>query len=195
MNAENPTTYSTLAVRLVALGMISDDTARRALEEMVIVGEGGVVELGPDGDRPLEDGELPEALVHFGVALAVTGDEVGELASGYDQLLQEAAECTGGAVVIEDVEYVENSQGDDVLRFLRNGEPFEWSLSHDFEGYLAYMDIMGYIESGDLNPPAPEDHRTFRMVTLEETGDNYYVLATDEQAAFLEREFGLDLVW
>ena len=37
--------------------------------------------------------------------------------------------------------------------FLRNGEPIEWSLSHDFEGYLA----------------------------------------TDEQAAALEREYGIEL--
>lgn len=46
----------------------------------------------------------------------------------------------------------------------------------------------------DLNPPAPEDHRAFRAIAQDEPGDNYYVLATDEQVAVLEREFGLDVL-
>ncbi len=179
MTTEYKATYNTLAVRLISLGMISTDTARRLLAD-------------PDGLDDELDGEyLSEALTDFGVAIAVHGDKVDDLEGSYDYLLRDAAACTGGAVVVDDVELSSDPDGGEILRFVCNGSVVEWSLQHDFDGYLDYMGILNHIHY--LDPPGADDHRRFRSVEVDEAGANYYVLATDEQALALVNEFGLRL--
>ncbi|WP_067479481.1 hypothetical protein [Nocardia amamiensis] len=184
MTTEHKATYNTLAERLISLGMISTDTAHRVLRD--------IDELDDDGlDNELDGEYLSDALECFGVAIGVHGDKVDDLEGSYEYLLRDAAACTGGAVVVDDVELNSDPDGGAILRFVCNGSVVEWSLQHDFDGYLDFMSILSYI--GDLNPPGADDHRTFRSVELDEPGTNYYVLATDEQALALVNEFGLRL--
>ncbi|ONM50479.1 hypothetical protein B0T44_17290 [Nocardia donostiensis] len=171
-------TYAALAERLISLGMISVDTAHNVLTDM--------------GDRQhdkLDDEEdLSYALVDFEVAFAAYGDSVDDLEGAYHSMLLDAAACSGGTVVIDDVELTIDPEQGDVLRFVRNGSTVEWTLDHQWDRYVDHMGILSHVDA--LNPG---DGRVFRSVELDEPGDNFYVLATDEQALVLTNEFGLRL--
>ncbi|MEU7765460.1 hypothetical protein AB0B25_10120 [Nocardia sp. NPDC049190] len=184
MTTARNATFNTLAERLISLGMISTDTAHRVLRD--------IDELDDDGlDYELDDEGLSDALECFGVAFGVHSDQVDDLEGSYEYLLRDAAACTGGAVVVEDVELSSDPDGAEILRFVCNGSVVEWSLEHDFDGYFDQMGILANID--DLNPPGVDDHRTFRSVDLDESETNYYVLVDDEQALALVNELGLPL--
>ncbi|WP_227999928.1 hypothetical protein [Nocardia australiensis] len=184
MTTERKATYNTLAERLISLGMISTDTAHRVLRDIDGLDDDGL-------DDELDGEDLSDALECFGVAIGVHSDKVDDLEGSYQGLLSAAAACTGGAVVVDDVELSSDPDGGEILRFVCNGSVVEWSLQHDFDGYFDFMGILGNIHT--LSPPGADDHRAFRSVELDEPGINYYVLATDEQALALVNEFGLRL--
>ncbi len=176
MTATHAPTFANLAERLVSLGMISHDTAQEVLADAV--------------DRQheeLDNEELSYALTDFGVAISVYAEGVEDLESAYASMLEDAATCSGGAMTIGDVTLTTDSDELDVLRFVCNGEVFEWLMRHDGDG----MDQMGIWDQ--MSRLDPGNGRTFLAVEQEQSGESIFVLATDEQARVLIEEFGVRL--
>ncbi|MFE0189391.1 hypothetical protein [Streptomyces sp. NPDC058989] len=171
-----------VAPRLVALGIVAKEAAEEAL--------GRVRDWA---DAPLEDGELAEVLVEFGVAVAVYADEVDDLEESYRVTLEEAAACSGGLVVVSDVELIRGEGGRDRLEFVRDGERIGRPAERGAGRYLSRPAVFACL--GRL-APGGEDERTFHRV-LPGAGTaadgEVYVLVTPAQAAALGEEFGLAL--
>ncbi|WP_131743361.1 hypothetical protein [Actinomadura roseirufa] len=175
------TTYRDLADRLVELGMTSDEeaaAARAALEDQ-----------GPGPGAELEEDDVLDFLDECGVVVWAPAGDVADLEEGYRDLLESAADCTGGAVTVGDVELVEDEEGEESLHFLRNGEPVWWPVEHGPGEHLDLQTVMECID--DLEPG---DARMFYALPGEEPDDDdAYILATRAQAHYLHDRFGLDL--
>jgi hypothetical protein len=182
------TTCRMLAEGLVALGMVPQGKADGVLAE--------AGEWLDDLDEELDAADLAEALVEFGAAVQVPSDDVDDLEDGYREILEQAVACSGGRMVLDDVELARNEDGSDSLHFLRNGESIWWSLEHQQEFYLDTLRIFENIN--DLEPDG-DDPRRFRLLRAvdadeddDEDDDLLYVLVSPEQARALHTEFGLD---
>jgi len=185
------TTYRVLAERLVQLGMVPQDKADSVLAE--------VGEWLDDLDGELNADDLTDALVELGAAVRVPSDDVDDLGDGYRDILERVAACSGGRVIVDDVELVRDEDGRDSLHFLRNGESIWWSLDHQHESYL---DTLAIFENIDQLEPDADDPRRFRVLRPADADadadedENYdadcYVLVSPEQARALHEEFGLD---
>lgn len=173
-------TYPALAERLVSLGMIPAAKAENALAEYGAAWQ----------QAELKYGDLPAALTEFGVAVRAPADEVGDLEAGYRDLLDEAAACSGGPVIVSDVELIGDDDPVDFgdLHFKVNGAPAHWPVEHFGTECLDQAAIAEHIN--DL-APGGEDHRGFRALAEESGADPVYVLATAEQARTLGEEFGV----
>lgn len=135
-------------------------------------------------DEPWDDEDLPTLLVDLGVAISVMGDDLEHLESGYDQVLQDAAECAGGTMVITDVRLAENGTE---LHFVRDGIPRSWHVEHRTGRHLDRLAVCEFIHLLD-----PADGRRFHAMPRGYDTDSTYVLATDEQAKVLADRFGFD---
>lgn len=126
--------------RIVELGLAGPDaTARNDLEnylDMPLVEYGG-------GDTEAEI--LTALLVDLQVGFDVHTDDVEHL-SGYTSVLEELAACTGGLFTVTDIELAEDEDGQETLRFRRNGEPVQWYVDHVDDEYL---DVMVFAENVD----------------------------------------------
>ncbi|MGW5387878.1 hypothetical protein [Nocardia sp. NPDC003963] len=157
------TTYAELRHLLLDIGMPATDPAVDSpLEE-------------------LEDREIPYALVDLGVAVALEADRVDDLEGTYQQFLEEAAGCSGGAVTVTRVRLV-----DDTLHFARNGDEKSWSVeSGDIPDHLSVYEFIDEL--------APGDDRVFRSIPQMESGDaSFYILATPVQAKALTERLHLE---
>ncbi|MFG2285119.1 hypothetical protein ACGFOU_03460 [Streptomyces sp. NPDC048595] len=171
-----------VAPRLVALGIVTKEAAEEALGKV-----------RDWADAPLEDGELAEVLVEFGVALAVYADDVDDLEESYRSTLEEAAACCGGPVVVSDVRLIRGAGGRDRLEFVRGGERVVRPAEHGAGRSLSRSAVFACL--GRL-APGGADERTFHRVLPGEgaaADGAVYVLVTPGQAAALGAEFGLAL--
>lgn len=134
-------------------------------------------------DDPWDDEDLPTLLIDLGVAISVMGDDLENLESGYDQLLQDAAECAGGTMVITDVRLASN---DAELHFVRDGVPHSWHVEHPTGRHLDQLAVYEFVHLLD-----PADGRRFHALPRDYDTDSTYVLATDEQAKVLADRLGL----
>jgi hypothetical protein len=158
--------------------MSSSDTAIARL--LVEIGMLGV--LPATEDVELEPEDVLEAFVDFGVAVSVDADDHDDIEAGYRQILEAAAACSGGVVVITDVR-LDNGE----LHWVRNGEPDSWHVD-DFEEYLDHLAVFEFIDRLE-----PDDDRVFHSIGQRESGDtSYYVLADPKQAEILAERFGFD---
>lgn len=176
------TTYRILAARLVELGLASEDRAESALEE---IGDGT-----PDLDAEVDEDGVLDILDELGLTVWASAAKVDDLEDGYREILEGAAAITGGAVSVEDVELVEDEDGEESLHFLCDGESLWWVVEHESDGYLDLLTVAECID--DLEPG--DDPRMFYALPGEDSGDDdVYLLATPAQARALHDEFGLDL--
>lgn len=177
------TTYRSLADRLVDIGMASEDEAVAALA--------AIGEQAGDPGAPLEEADVVDVLDGCGLVVWAHAGGVDDLEDAYREMLEGAAECTGGAVVVGDVELVEDEDGEESLHFLRNGEPVWWVVEHPSDEYLDLMTVMECID--DLEPGGGDPRMFYALPGEEPDEDDLYVLATPEQARVLHDQYGLDL--
>ncbi|GAA3775535.1 hypothetical protein GCM10022225_74370 [Plantactinospora mayteni] len=172
-------TYQGLAERLAQLGIESDTRAVAGLVE---------IRQWADLDEERDAGELMRAFGPLGIGVRVPG-KVDNPAEGYRMLLERAVACSGGSVVIDDIELVEDEDGEQSLHFRRDGQSYWWALEHRSPRCL---DLEAIREGLDDLTPGGTDPRGFYQVDGEDDGGtDCYVLLTPEQAEALREEFGL----
>lgn len=179
-----PCTYAQVGAVVQRIGMAPDAKVDAVLDEFA---EFAHQPLGPDG--------VYDALVSFGVAVSAHGDDVDDLTESYAGILEEAVALTGGAVTVTDVTLRPDEAHGEVLEFRRNGTLVSQPVDHPSDEYIDHLAVMEFI--GHADPDPADDPRRFRtgdFVRLRDMNyESYYVLATDEQAAALERELGVVL--
>ncbi|MDX3227977.1 hypothetical protein [Streptomyces sp. ME19-01-6] len=142
-----------------------------------------------DLDEVFEDtDELTFLVGECGIGFQTPEKVSGYLADGYEELLLDAAACSGGSVVVDDVELVKDEDGGEYLHFRRNGRSIWHSARHLSDG-TRYMDWNTAFDAiGDL-VPGNDDPRSFYQLD-DDAYDAWWLLLTPEQAKGLE-EFGL----
>lgn len=183
MGNEIPRTVRGFAETLVRIGVATQEEATAALAE--------VTRLDMDLDEEYDDAdELTFLLDYCDTGFVVPEKSVGDREDGYASLLHDAAACSGGSVVVDDVELLEGEDGDDILHFRRNGRSMWWRVEHTTVS-ARYMDLGAIAEGiGDL-VPGDDDPRYFFQLD-EDPRDAQWLLLTPGQAAALE-EFGLPM--
>ncbi|MGP4003016.1 hypothetical protein [Streptomyces sp. 8N706] len=181
MNNEIRRTCRGFAELLVRLGIATEEQAATGLAE--------AAGIGMDLDEEFEDAEELTFLVgDCGLGFQTPEKVSGDLEDGYKELLLDAAACSGGAVVVDDVELVKDEDGDEYLHFRRNGRSI-WHLTEHLSDSTRYMDWNAAFEAiGDL-VPGNDDPRSFWQLD-EESYDAWWLLMTPDQAQGL-KEFGL----
>ncbi|TXC96106.1 hypothetical protein [Streptomyces sp. ISID311] len=178
-----PSSYAHVGSLLVRMGMVSREKVDSVLAEYA--------DFAHDDLPPHEVAGTLEA---FGVAVSAHADDVDDLEDSYAGILERAEALTGGAVTITDVRLYGGEYGE-VLEFARNGVPVTQETEHQSDDYLDHLAIMEFI--GHVDPDPGDDPRRFYLVQFvylkDANYDSYYVFATPEQAAVLEKELGLDL--
>jgi hypothetical protein len=175
-------TNRSLVDRMVALGIMSAERGAEVVRETPSW-------INLDGD--LEPEDIADMLHAFGLAVHVHCEDVDDLEGSYRHILEQAAALSGGSVVVTDVALDMTGALGKPLTFKINGEPRAWHEEHRAEDYLDAMAVVEQI--GEL-APGGDDPRHFFGILGEETGeDDYYLLLTDEQAAVLRDELGLEL--
>ncbi|SDM23027.1 hypothetical protein [Allokutzneria albata] len=176
-------TLRELSGRMVELGMLPQDKAVAALAHIGNGDEGYL-------DQPMVAEEFLEWLPEFGVAFSVHGEDVDYVGDYYRFLFEnEVSPMTG--VTFSDVVLVRDEDHGEVLHFLRDGETVWWVVEHLVDDYVDQGAVADQIE--DLEPGG-DDPRVFHQYYREEhkgCEDDYYVLATPEQARALTEEFGI----
>lgn len=152
-------------------------------------------------DEDLDERNVLAWLPEFGAAISVHGEDVDFVEDYYRYLLEtEATACTGGAVVVTDVQLIDDEDHGEVLHFRRNGEPVWWHVEHESDDYVDQASVAEQISDLD---PGGDDPRMFHFIRpekIEACQDDVYLLATPEQARALSTEFdlaidGLDRTW
>ncbi|MDO0914285.1 hypothetical protein QQM39_26690 [Streptomyces sp. DT2A-34] len=171
------------AETLVRLGIATDEQAATGLAE--------AAGIGMDLDEEFEDtDELTFLLGECGLGFQMPEKVLGGLEDGYEDLLLDAAACSGGSVVVDDVELVRDEDGDEYLHFRRNGRSI-WHPAEHLSDSTRYMDWNAAFDAiGDL-VPGNGDPRGFHQLD-EEAYDAWWLLLTPEQAEGLQ-EFGLPM--
>ncbi|MFJ8534358.1 hypothetical protein [Streptomyces sp. NPDC093591] len=178
-----PHTLRGFAETLVRLGIATDEQATTGLAE--------AAGIGMDLDEEFEDtAELTFLLGECGLGFQIPEKVPGGLEDGYEELLLDAAACSGGSVVVDDVELVTDEDGEEYLHFRRNGRSI-WHPAEHLSDSTRYMDWNAAFDAlGDL-VPGNDDPRGFYQLD-EESYDAWWLLLTPEQAEGLE-EFGLPM--
>ncbi|WP_369169922.1 hypothetical protein AB5J49_19640 [Streptomyces sp. R28] len=172
-----------MADTLVRLGIATDEQAAAGLAE--------AAGIGMDLDEEFEDtDELTFLLGECGLGFQTPEKVSGDLEEGYEELLLDAAACSGGSVVVDDVQLVTDEDGDEYLHFRRNGRSI-WHPAEHLSDSTRYMDWNTAFDAiGDL-VPGNDDPRGFYQLD-EESYDAWWLLLTPDQAEGL-KEFGLPL--
>ncbi|MFE1771245.1 hypothetical protein [Streptomyces sp. NPDC059008] len=187
MSDSTPLTLNGFAQTLVRLGIATEEQATAGLAE--------AAEIGMDLDEEFEDTEELTFLVgECGLGFQTPEKVDGDLEEGYAELLTEAAACSGGSVVVDDVALVrvehEDGEADEYLHFRRNGRSI-WHRTEHLSDSTRYMDWNTAMEAlGDV-VPGNDDPRAFWQLD-EDSYDAWWLLLTPEQAQGLE-EFGLPM--
>lgn len=187
MSDSTPRTLNGFASLLVRLGIATQEQAAAGLAE--------AAEIDMDLDEEFEDtDELTFLLGECGLGFQTPEKASGDLEDGYAELLTEAAACTGGLVVVDDVELVkiENEDGgeDEYLHFRRNGRSI-WHRTEHLSDGTRYMDWNTAMDAIGELAPGKGDPRAFWQLD-EDSYDAWWLLLTPEQAQGLE-EFGLPM--
>lgn len=171
------------AETLVRLGIATREQAAAGLAE--------AAGIGMDLDEEFADTEELTFLVgECGLGFQTPEKVSGSLEEGYEELLLDAAACSGGSVVVDDVELVRDEDGEEYLHFRRNGRSI-WHRAEHLSDSTRYMDWNAAFDAiGDL-VPGNDDPRAFYQLD-EDSYDAWWLLLTPEQAKGL-REFGLPL--
>jgi hypothetical protein len=159
------TTCAHLGARLVALGLVDGDRAREVA--------------GRYGDEGLDDQDVREALVAFGVAVSAHAGDLDDLAAAYSAFLRDAAAVAGRRVA--DV-----ALAGDELSFTLDGKPVVWGVDLDSTEYLDQLTIYERVNELD-----PADGREFHALEFDDGEDAVYLLVTPAQAEVLRVEFGV----
>lgn len=176
-------TLRQFAQTLVRLGIATEEQAAAGLAEATA--------FGMDADEGFEDtDELTFLVGDCGLGFQMPEKVSGELEDGYEELLLEAAACSGGSVVVDDVQLVTDDDGEQYLHFRRNGRSM-WHPTEHLSDSTRYMDWNAAFDAiGDL-VPGNDDPRGFYQLD-EDSYDAWWLLLTPEQAGGL-KEFGLPM--
>ncbi|AZQ32363.1 hypothetical protein EJ357_01940 [Streptomyces cyaneochromogenes] len=184
MTTSQSITYVRIAEVLTELGMITEQTARRVLDEFVDFAA-----------KPIEDRyEVASALESFDVAVSIHADDVDFADAHYEWLLNEAANLTGGKVTVSDYRFDKSYPDDEdcglgTMHFACNGKPLSFGIEQESNDYLDMGAAQEAIEALDLG----DDPREFRRFEQEgpDLSDDIMVLASAEQREGLLRLLGL----
>lgn len=176
-------TLREFAETLVRLGIATEEQAAAGLAE--------ATRFSMDADEGFEDtDELTFLVGDCGLGFQLPEKVAGDLEDGYEELLVEAAACSGGSVVVDDVELVTDEEGEEYLHFRRNGRSI-WHRTEHLSDSTRYMDWNAAFDAiGDL-VPGNDDPRGFHQLDGE-SYDAWWLLLTPEQAEGL-KEFGLSM--
>lgn len=102
----------------------------------MLPGRAESAEIGMDLDEEFEDVEELTFLVgECGLGFQTPEKACGYLEDGYEELRKDAAACSGGSVVVDDVQLVkvenEDGQEDAYLHFRRHGRSMAWYMEDD----------------------------------------------------------------
>ncbi|MGY0055438.1 hypothetical protein ACWY4P_02550 [Streptomyces sp. LZ34] len=183
MNDATQWTIRGFAETLIRLGIATEEQAAAGLAE--------AAGIGMDLDEDFEDtDELTFLVGECGIGFQMPEKVSGYLEDGYEELLLDAAACSGGSVVVDDVELVKGEDGDEYLHFRRNGRSI-WHPTEHLSDSTRYMDWNAAFDAiGDL-VPGNGDPRAFCQLD-EESYDAWWLLLTPDQAEGL-KEFGLPM--
>ncbi|MFG2208875.1 hypothetical protein [Streptomyces sp. NPDC048638] len=178
-----PRTLRGFAEILVRLGI--------ATEEQTAAGLAEAADIGLDLDEEFEDAEDADeltCLLDFCSGLGFQTPE--KMGVDLEEMVHEIAACTGGSVVVDEVERVEVEEGLEYLHYRRNGRSV-WHRTRDPSDNYRYLDWnIAFDIIGDL-APCNDDPRIFYQLE-EDSYDAWWLPLTPEQAAGLQ-EFGLPL--
>ncbi|MES4907245.1 MULTISPECIES: hypothetical protein [unclassified Streptomyces] len=162
-----------------------------ATEEQAAAGLAGAAGIGMDLDEKFDDpDELTFLVGECGIGFQTPEKVSGYLEDGYEELLLDAAACSGGSVVVDDVELVKDEDGEEYLHFRRNGRSV-WHPAEHLSESTRYMDWNTAFDAiGDL-VPGNDDPRSFHQLD-EDSYDAWWLLLTPEQAKGLA-EFGFPM--
>ncbi|MFH8569266.1 hypothetical protein [Streptomyces sp. NPDC017993] len=170
------------AETLVRLGIATEEQAAAGLAE--------AADIDMDLDEEFEDTEELTFLIgECGIGFQTPEKVSGYLEEGYAELLHEAAACTGGSVVVDDVELVRVGE-DEFLHFRRNGRSI-WHRTDHLSDSTRYMDWNVAFDAICALVPGNDDQRAFYQLD-EDSYDAWWLLLTPDQAEGL-REFGLPM--
>ncbi|GAA4079819.1 hypothetical protein [Streptomyces shaanxiensis] len=184
MTSSQSITYVRIAEVLTELGMITEQTAQRVLDEFADFAA-----------KPIEDRyEVASALESFDVAVSIHSDDVDFADEHYEWLLNEAANLTGGKVTVSNYRFDKAYPDDEdcglgTMHFECNGKPLSFGIEQESNDYLDMGAAQEAIEALDLG----DDPREFRRVEQEgpHLSDDIMVLASAEQREGLLRLLGL----
>ncbi|MFG2888323.1 hypothetical protein [Streptomyces sp. NPDC048248] len=183
MNNEIRHTLHGFAETLVRLGIATEEQAAAGLTE--------AADIGMDLDEEFEDTEELTFLIgECGLGFQTPEKVSGDLKEGYADLLHDAAACSGGSVVVDDVELVTVEGEGDYLHFRRNGRSI-WHHADHLSDSTRYMDWNVAFDSIADLVPSDGDPRSFHQLD-EDSYDAWWLLLTPDQAEGLE-EFGLPM--
>jgi hypothetical protein len=170
--------------RVVALGL-----ADRATVDKVLEPEWHDRSLSEYGGGDSGPKIVTALLVDLGIAFDVYPDDTEHL-SGYTAALTDAAACTGGLFTVGDIELADDADGQEVLRFRRNGEPVEWRVDHVDDEYL---DGMAFAENIDEFTDPDRSPRRWAQPAVDGELIHYrYVFADPAPLEKLGREFDVE---
>ncbi|WP_334271020.1 hypothetical protein [Saccharopolyspora indica] len=142
-----------------------------------------------DHDAERSTSELVQVLGGLGLGVLVPTDKVDDPEDEYAELLRAAAACSGGSVLIDDIELVEDEDGEESLHFRRNGRSFWWALDHES---TAGLDLTTVLDSfGDLAPGENDPREFFPVAEQGDFAGIWHILVTPDQAHALREEFDL----
>ncbi|WP_354641548.1 hypothetical protein [Kitasatospora camelliae] len=171
------------AETLVRLGIATEEQAATGLAE--------AARIGMDLDEEFEDVEELTFLVgDCGLGFQTPEKVTADLDEGYEELLRDAAACSGGSVVVDRVALVRDEDGTEYLHFRRNGRPIWYHTGH-LSDTTRYLDWHVAFEALSDLVPGNGDPRRFHQLD-EDSYDAWWLLLTPEQAEGLE-EFGLPM--
>ncbi|MFD9538888.1 hypothetical protein [Streptomyces sp. NPDC060022] len=182
-----PLTYRRIGALLHETGLVSAEKTHSVLGDAVTY-----------ADDELDHAGAAGALVEFGAAVAVHGDDIDSIHEDYAGLLAEAAEIAGGQVTITDVRIDEGEGGyeggrNDNLEFKRNGVLVSLMATHFAEDYYDHETAC----RGIAATAHDDDPRSWRNVEFAKDPDSTYdsimVLATPAQADALHEHLGFTL--
>ncbi|WP_031487530.1 hypothetical protein [Streptomyces bicolor] len=185
MTRSRSITHVRIAEVLIELGMISEEKAKRVLDEAARYAT-ELIERRYD---------IASALESFDVAVSIHSDDVDFADAHYEWLLNEAASLTGGKVTVANYRFEKDNPDDEdcglgTMHFECNGKPLSFGVEQESNDYLD----MGAARVAIEALRADDDPREFRCVEQEgpDLDDDIMVLASPEQREGLLQRLGID---
>ncbi|WP_157172386.1 hypothetical protein [Nocardia pneumoniae] len=178
-------TVRQVTARIVELGLVAESTVEQGIQADLLDEK-----LDYFGDSESE--AVLYLLDELGIRYTTDYKTFRDACGGsevYREELECVAACTRGLLSITDIELVDDTVGNHVLRFLCNGQPHEWNIAHNDEEDIETQMVFSY----GLEDLLPRDSSA-RWCGVDSDDINFGMQAVfgDPQAlSVLAAEFGI----